>query len=432
MSATPYRHLALFMASLSVLLVIVPNGEAGEESQFLLLPNDPEALVELFSPVLRLSSREVLYPVPVDAMLENANLRRDGELILEAPIPASILGTYRSTEFYLDVEDTGSGISYGAITSQYPVTVYARVNVWSEGILLQFWFFYIYNDGLNKHEGDWEVVSVLLDLAGRPKLVAYSQHYTAIVRHWTNLERIGSHPIVYVARGSHASYFSAGEHMLRSTPCGFTGLDSASGTVTVGNEDYTLVLLDEQAWLAFEGLWGEANPLPGMSGPPGPIYRRDGCGSSLWTPPPRWFEDLSPDEDFSLIPRRGMAPSAQIQISEPHLRGEPISFDALGTEDDGEIVYAEWDFGDGTVVAGLETNHSYAVTSNFTIRLTVMDDDGNTDRTRLDLEIGEPDDGDWPLGVIGPEQSVWIAVAITAGALFLIAYTVKRRRMKRH
>ena len=35
-------------------------------------------------------------------------------------------------------------------------------------LALQYWFFYPYNDYTNKHEGDWEMVQLLLDTNEHP------------------------------------------------------------------------------------------------------------------------------------------------------------------------------------------------------------------------------------------------------------------------
>jgi hypothetical protein len=52
-------------------------------------------------------------------------------------------------------------------------------------------------------------------------------------------------------------------------------------------------------------------------------------------------------------------------------------FDASDSYDiDGEIVSYEWDFGDGTVAQGIAVQHTYSVPGEYTVALTVTDDDG--------------------------------------------------------
>lgn len=57
----------------------------------------------------------------------------------------------------------------------------------------------------------------------------------------------------------------------------------------------------------------------------------------------------------------------------------PVLFNAGGsTDSDGQIVSYAWEFGDGTEGAGLTTSHIYASPGQYTLRLTVTDDQGST------------------------------------------------------
>jgi len=62
--------------------------------------------------------------------------------------------------------------------------------------------------------------------------------------------------------------------------------------------------------------------------------------------------------------------------------GEPITFNASSSYDpDGTIVGYFWDFGDGINATGVVVDHSYADDGNYTVTLTVTDDDGATNST---------------------------------------------------
>jgi PKD repeat protein len=57
-------------------------------------------------------------------------------------------------------------------------------------------------------------------------------------------------------------------------------------------------------------------------------------------------------------------------------------FDAAESDDpDGTIVDYEWDFDDGTTGIGVTESHTYATPGNYTVRLTVTDNHGETDDT---------------------------------------------------
>lgn len=124
---------------------------------------------------------------------------------------------------------------------------HGRVVYESGWVVIQYWFFYVYNNwrsgffGANDHEADWELVSIYLserdDLPSmtetperndfdlnelleryRPEWVAYASHdYQGddLRRRWDDpeVEKIDGHPVVYVAAGSHACYFRRGEYL---------------------------------------------------------------------------------------------------------------------------------------------------------------------------------------------------------------------------
>ena len=88
-------------------------------------------------------------------------------------------------------------------------------NQWT---ILQYHFFYAFNDwrlaanGMNHHEGDWEMVAVYLK-NDEPYAVLFSQHGAGNIEYWQDVRKAvdkqdnsTTHPVVYVALGSHANY----------------------------------------------------------------------------------------------------------------------------------------------------------------------------------------------------------------------------------
>ena len=101
----------------------------------------------------------------------------------------------------------------------------------SNRVVAQYWYPYFYNDFWNTHEMDWEVVMIvfrLTDTGLKPTVCAYSAHLGGHWLPWADVaisakepalleERNGTHPVVYVASGSHANYF-AGPAMYVTAP----------------------------------------------------------------------------------------------------------------------------------------------------------------------------------------------------------------------
>ena len=112
---------------------------------------------------------------------------------------------------------------------------YGRVVQQNGWIVLQYWFFYPFNNwrsgffGVNDHEADWEMISIYCSVAPQeggilnendltPEWVAYASHdYSGddLRRRWDDPElvKLNGHPVVYAGAGSHASYFTPGEYL---------------------------------------------------------------------------------------------------------------------------------------------------------------------------------------------------------------------------
>ena len=117
-----------------------------------------------------------------------------------------------------------SFLEYSKILEKDPQPVYYGRVVFEEDVeknrwtILQYHYFYAFNDwrlaanGINHHEGDWEMVAVYLK-NDQPYAVLFSQHGAGNIEKWEivnkavdKFEKMTTHPIVYVALGSHANY----------------------------------------------------------------------------------------------------------------------------------------------------------------------------------------------------------------------------------
>lgn len=222
---------------------------------------------------------------------------------------------------------------------------YGRVVEQEGWLVLQYWFFYAFNNwrsgfsGVNDHESDWEMICIYLYPSGdewRPEWVAYASHDFSgddLRRRWDDaeLEKIGDHCVVHVGAGSHASYFQAGEYLTELelpllTPLAILGkrirdawsrllrLDDPAAKAEeelfrIPFVDYArsdglsigpgqdkqwsapVLISPAPAWVRnYRGLWGlwARDPVMGENAPAGPMYERSGKVRRVWYDPVGW------------------------------------------------------------------------------------------------------------------------------------------------
>lgn len=166
-------------------------------------------------------------------------------------------------------------------------------------LALQYWFFYVFNDWNNLHEGDWEMIQLVFDaqtaaaaLRTSPAEVGYSQHEGAERATWdaSKLERVdGTHPVVHPADGSHANFYGEALYLGSSASEGVGCDDTRGPTVDVRPKVVTIpsgeaAARSDYPWIAFEGRWGELHPAF-FNGPEGPNLKEQ------WTHPLTWAQD---------------------------------------------------------------------------------------------------------------------------------------------
>lgn len=250
----------------------------------------PSVLASSFAPVLHFVSGEKFYPVSIDYLIGSSSLRQrfsNGTSALADPSPSpSTLGTYNSPDYFLDNKlGTLDAIStdYTSKLGSIGYRSYVSVTNSSSFAVVRYWLFYAFNNGpLNDHQGDLEVIEIFLDASGNPQEALYSQHGAGENAGWSDVEKIGTHPVVYVAKGSHANYFRPYQ--------GRIGIENdivGNNGVTVRPTDLNTVLLGDrgvhppdQSWLDFPGRWGHVGTdqevALGEAGPLGPVFNQGG------------------------------------------------------------------------------------------------------------------------------------------------------------
>ncbi len=242
-----------------------------------------DTLLTTFQPVLKYDSQEAYFADSAAEWTDNpGNLLLDGaghQLAASgAGLSLQLLG-----QMVTDGKATKNDVlsdphsDYAAEAAKlhtspaYRNQIYGHAVVEDGALWLQYWFFYFYNDynligplikaGL--HECDWEMIQLRLPGAAEtPDLAVYAQHAHAESRDWRQVDLMPgtSRPIVYPARGSHASYFEPGIQ--------WTGFwfDFADGKRRSPDQTLEIVHDDDPrwAWIRWPGYWGDtkAGDLP--------------------------------------------------------------------------------------------------------------------------------------------------------------------------
>lgn len=156
---------------------------------------------------------------------------------------------------------------------------YDHVRRTSGGFDIQYWFFFPYNDSVGSfnHEADWEHITVRVDNAGNFLSAWYAQHEMGTRYVADQLTFNGTHPRVWIADGSHASYPRRGTFDIPNVPHfddhtydGGPVWQTWSTLVHVGEKDAPR---NGQHFIRYGGRWGEHGSTPWTTGPRGPSFQ---------------------------------------------------------------------------------------------------------------------------------------------------------------
>jgi hypothetical protein len=285
-----------YLGKASSAFTVVKEGEF----ECMLSQEETEYLAKKYAPHLYFYKgfwgEEKFFPTKVEVMLENSTLWEfDTEKSTKIPQydkTAEFISDYATPDYYLDLNDESCTIDPALADKQGNLNLYYRVICHRyEGkmyIVIQYRPFYIFNDFYNNHEGDWEMIEILLDYYScKPIGAAYSRHLDGEYRLWDDIEKKGTHPVVYMALGSHAAYFEEGIYYILGP---FFDIASDNGQNGLPS-DYCLISeISGPPWLYFGGNWGyrvrkgkDDCSYVWNSGPRGPLYCRE-----TWLDPVGW------------------------------------------------------------------------------------------------------------------------------------------------
>ncbi len=292
---------------------------------------DQEQLVGAYAPHLMLReqtaddnchTREEQYspPTSVDLVLANPAVKlvhyvggRDVP-IKTAPSAADIAGL--GDDYYLDLPGDPLDVmcpKKGSYAKDFqalrnagkaPAITYAHIATEPgySGLVVQYWFFYYFNQFNDVHEGDWEGMQISFDadtpaeaLARGPSQIALFQHAGGERANWndTKVQKDGNHPIVYPAAGSHATFYDNAIYIQNGSHGSGVGCDDTESPHVESNPRPEIIPTaaapgSKFQWLSFLGHWGQREK--GFNnGPQGPTTKRQ------WLRPFTWMDGIRQD-----------------------------------------------------------------------------------------------------------------------------------------
>ena len=300
---------ALFAASVALWL-IAPAARAAE--------SPAHQLVNAYSPIVMLrdqpdppcdSSKEQFQPTTVDTVLGNPRVQlvrpgTDDEVLKTAPTAADVAGLDEGYHLNLPGNPLRAGCTYAKdfaalkAAGEAPAITYARIakEEGEPGLVVQYWFFYYFNQFNDLHEGDWEGMQIAFDansargaLANGPYEIALFQHEGGERADWddSKVEKDGTHPVVYPAAGSHATFYSSGVYVENGKGGSGLGCDNTTEPLRRLAPRPELIPTDPQQggpfqWLTYEGHWGQREKGYN-NGPQGPMDKLQ------WSEPFSWM-----------------------------------------------------------------------------------------------------------------------------------------------
>jgi len=244
-------------------------------------PQDDLALALRFRPRLLFDKKERWRPLDVDAFLAEPGHQACPPQGTGPCIPLTSVAQLTPAVAYLDMRGNGPPDPPGS-----PSAIYAHVVRRGARVAIDYWWFLRYNAySLDRHESDWEGVTVIVNRAATRVLEVHYAAHADVWRYDADVPRIVENRVkVYLANGDHAAYPKPCTHLCRqSNPtlpeAHFGGQISWIGNAAAGCRRRCVRLLPTDAsgapasWNAWDGRWG-APTSPAFAPPRTPAFQR--------------------------------------------------------------------------------------------------------------------------------------------------------------
>jgi hypothetical protein len=264
-------------------------------------------LLEKYAPIFHTHPREKYDMKEIQSLMNYSDLKKNwNDFVSNAPTTVEeITDLEDSKKHYMDMTNVNVNDLYETPHpddfTEFNSEVYGRVKKDTNNFThLQYYVFYPYQDWYTiGHEGDWQLVEVVLDRNDVLYSVVYYFNRWRVIYYDLDLITFvnDTHPVVLVAEGSHNNYarddalvfsFNIPEHMRfwGELFWGLKKLDklSMNGTIykpyvlTLNPDERSYQLEEinsETPWINYEGRWGQKSFNPWWSGPVGPRYNEN-------------------------------------------------------------------------------------------------------------------------------------------------------------
>jgi hypothetical protein len=314
--------LLVSIASASLLLTASATAASSPGQQQLVAAYAPHLMFREQTAHDNCNIREEQYnpPTTVDVVLRNPSVKLVHYVggkdvpVRNAPTAADIAGL--DDDYYLDLpgdpldvkcpEKGSYAKDFQALRNdgKAPPVTYAHIATEPgySGLVVQYWFFYYFNQFNDVHEGDWEGMQISFDadtpaeaLAQGPSQIALFQHAGGERADWddTKVQKDGTHPIVYPAAGSHATFYDDAVYIQNGSHGSGVGCDNTSPP-NIRSDPLPVIIPTAAApgskfqWLGFLGHWGQREK--GFNnGPQGPTTKKQ------WLRPFTWMDGIRQD-----------------------------------------------------------------------------------------------------------------------------------------
>jgi hypothetical protein len=314
------RWLASVCVTIALLGLSLPGGAsaASEGSKAA-----EKQLIEAYTPVLMLREQEdppcdtdaeQYEATTVDTVLDNPAVElteadEDGDetTLKRGPTVADIAKLGDGYHLNIPGDPLGDTCEYARDFAKLkhegkaPAVTYAHIarEAGRPGLAVQYWFFWYFNQFNDLHEGDWEGMQVVFEasdprqaLEEGPSEIGLFQHAGGEKADWSDgkVEKESTHPVVYPAAGSHATFYEAAVYVENGRKGSGVGCDNTSAPLR--RLEVTPIQVPTHPgpnspyrWLDYEGRWGQFEKSFN-NGPTGPSTK------DRWLAPMTWMEEI--------------------------------------------------------------------------------------------------------------------------------------------